>query len=155
MTPSHSEAARTYPRDGFALVAALLAIVLIGALVAGAMFATTEETRVGAAGGARDVALISAESAIASLVSEASVTRPEDVGVPGVVSQTTMMSGRSVTLYVTRLDSTIYWVVAEAAADPSRSRARRRIGLLVTTQPRPDGTMSISPISERAWSELF
>jgi Tfp pilus assembly protein PilX len=143
------------PRLGFALVAALLAIVLIGALVAGAMFATTEETRVGAMGVAREVALMTAESAIASFVSEASVTRPDDVGIAGVVSQTTLISGRSVTLYLTRLDSTIYWVVAEASADPSRSGARRRIGVLVTTRARSDGTMSITPISERAWSELF
>jgi Tfp pilus assembly protein PilX len=140
---------------GFALVAALLAIVLIGALVAGGMFATTEETRVGATGAARELALIAAESAIASRVSEASVTRPNEVGVAGVISETAQISGRPVTLYLTRLDSTIYWVVADAAADPVHSGARRRIGMLLTTERRLDGTISISPISERAWSELF
>jgi Tfp pilus assembly protein PilX len=142
-------------RNGFALVAALLAIVLIGALVAGAMFATTEETRVGAAGVARELALATAESAIASLVSEANIARPTEVGLAGVISWTGQISGRPVTLYLTRLDSTIYWVVAEAAADPLHSGARRRIGMLVMTERRPDGTISLNPISERAWSELF
>ena len=142
-------------RSGFALVAALLAIVLIGALVAGAMFATTEETRVTTTGAARELALATAESAIASLVSDANVARPTEVGVAGVISGTGQISGRPATLYLTRLDSTIYWVVAEAAADPLHSGARRRIGMLVTTERRPDGTISLNPISERAWSELF
>jgi Tfp pilus assembly protein PilX len=137
------------------LVAALLAVVLIGALVAGAVFVTAEETRVGANGAARELALMTAESAIASLVSEASVTRPSEVGVAGVISETAQISGRQVALYLTRLDSTVYWVVAEVAADPRRSGARRRIGMLVTTERPLDGTTSISPISERAWSELF
>jgi Tfp pilus assembly protein PilX len=137
------------------LVAALLAIVLIGALVAGAMFATTEETRVGAAGAARELALITAESAIASLISEVGVARPNEVGAAGAISATAQISGRPVTLYLTRLDSTLYWVVAEAAGDPLRYGARRRIGMLLTTERRLDGTLSISPISERAWSELF
>jgi type II secretory pathway pseudopilin PulG len=151
---SQCERRHDYQR-GFALVAALLAIVLIGAVVAGAMFATTEETRAGATGTARELALITAESAVASLVSQASVARPNEVGVAGVISETAQISGRPVTLYLTRVDSTLYWVVAEAAAGPLHSGARRRIGLLVTTERRLDGTISISPISERAWSELF
>jgi Tfp pilus assembly protein PilX len=142
-------------RHGFALVAALLAIVLIGALVAGAMFATTEETRVGATSVAREIVLMNAESAIASLVSESSVARPSDVGVAGVVSMHTQISGQSATLYLTRLDSTLYWIVAEAAADPRHSGVRRRVGMLVTTSRLSDGTISAMPVSERAWSELF
>ncbi len=142
-------------RQGFALVAALLAIVLIGALVSGAMFATTEETRVGTTGVAREVALMSAESAIASLVSSATLNLPTTIGVPGTLSQRSDISGHPVITYVTRLDSTIYWLVAQAVADPVHSGAQRRIGVLVTTRRRPDGSIVISPISERSWSELF
>lgn len=151
----HRVRGRENHRRGFALVAALLAILLIGALVTGAMLATTEETRAGATGVSRELALMAAESAVTALVSEASMMRPNEVGLGGAVSESTQISGRTVTLYLTRLDSTLYWVVAEAAADPRRSGARRRIGMLVTSEVRSNGTTSISPISERAWSELF
>jgi Tfp pilus assembly protein PilX len=140
-------------RKGFALIAALLAVVLIGALVAGAMFATTEETKVGSTAGARDVALTAAESALASAISMSAL--PTSIGVGGTTSQATEFSGRAVNVYSTRLDSTIYWLVAESAADASHSGAQRRVGIFVTAHAQPDGSISITPISERAWSELF
>jgi Tfp pilus assembly protein PilX len=142
-------------RSGFALVAALLAVVLIGALVAGAMFATAEETRVGTTGIARDIALMAAESALSAAVTSGGVALPNSVGVAGAKSQTTEISGRRVTLYSTRLDSTTYWFVAQCAADASHSGAQRRVGILVRAQRKADSSISIMPISERAWSELF
>src|SRR3954466_7516625 len=53
--------AMTATRHGRSLIAALLAVMLIGALVASAMFATTEGTKVGSAGVARDDAVTPAE----------------------------------------------------------------------------------------------
>jgi hypothetical protein len=143
----------TSPRKGFALIAAVLAIVLIGALVAGAMFATTEETKVGSAGIARDMALIAAESALASAVTTSAL--PTRIGIGGMTSRRSELGGRPVNVYVTRLDSTIYWFVAESAADASHSGAQRRVGILVAAHSQADSSISISPISERAWSELF
>jgi type II secretory pathway pseudopilin PulG len=59
----HTKAQPHAPRDGFALVAALVAIALIGALIAGAFFAATQERRLGASSGAAVRALGAAELA--------------------------------------------------------------------------------------------
>jgi Tfp pilus assembly protein PilX len=142
-------------RDGFVLVAALLAIVLIAALSAGAVFAVTEDTRAGATGVARDVALIAAESAIAITIRDRAAALPAVIGIAGTTSSRVDVPGAPVNVYITRLDSAIYWIVADVVANPDRSGARRRIGVLVMSVPAPGGSIIIDPISERWWAELF
>jgi hypothetical protein len=141
--------------DGFVLVGVMLAIVLIGALMAGALFAVTEDTRAGATGVARDVALIAAESAIGMTMRDRPADLPVVIGTAGTTASRVEWSGVPVIVYITRLDSALYWVVADVAADPDRSGARRRIGIVVTSVHAPDGSISIDPISERWWAELF
>jgi type II secretory pathway pseudopilin PulG len=141
--------------DGFVLVGVLLAIVLIGALVAGALFAVTEDTRAGATGAARDVSLIAAESAIAITMGDQLAVLPAVIGTAGTTSSRLDGSGVPVIIYITRLDSALYWVVADVVADPDRSGARRRIGIVVKSVRAPDGSIVIDPISERWWAELF
>jgi hypothetical protein len=141
--------------DGFVLVGVLLAIVLIGALVAGALFAVTEDTRAGATGVARDVSLIAAESAIGITLRDRLGDLPSVIGTAGTTASRVDESGVPVIIYITRLDSTLYWIVADVVADPDRSGARRRIGIVVTSVQAPDGSIVIDPISERWWAELF
>lgn len=142
-------------REGFVLVAALLAIVLIGALVAGALFAVTEDTKAGATGLARDVALLAAESAIGITMRDRGTELPMVIGTAGTTSFRVDGSGVPAVVYITRLDSTIYWIVADVAPNPDRSGARRRIGVVVMSVQAPDGSTTIDPISERWWAELF
>jgi hypothetical protein len=137
------------------LLAALLAIVLIGALVTGVMFATTEDTMAGSAGVEREAALIAAESAIAMVVTDSAAALPPTIGVSGTTSRSIDVEGRAVTIYITRLDSTLFVIVGEAVANSSRSGARRRVGVLVNAVHRAEGSTSIDLISRRAWSELF
>jgi type II secretory pathway pseudopilin PulG len=141
--------------DGFVLVAALLAIVLIGALVAGALFAATEETKAGATGVARDMALIAAESAIGITIRDRAADLPAVIGTAGTTSSLVDSPGAPAIVYITRLDSTIYWIVADVVANPDHSGARRRIGVVVMSARAPDGSIVIDPISERWWAELF
>ena len=141
--------------DGFVLVGVLLAIVLIGALVAGALFAVTEDTRAGGTGAARDVSLIAAESAIGITMRDRRGDLPVVIGTAGTTVSRVEESGAPVIVYITRLDSALYWVVADAVADPDRSGARRRIGIVVRSVQAPDGSIVINPISERWWTELF
>jgi hypothetical protein len=142
-------------RDGFVLPAALLAIVLIGALVAGVLFATTEDTRAGATSVAREMALIATESAVAMTVTDPAAMLPASIGVAGSTSRRYDRQGQPVVVYITRLDSTTYWIVAETGADPSQSRARQRVGLVVKAVEGSGGSITIGPISQRAWSDLF
>jgi type II secretory pathway pseudopilin PulG len=141
--------------DGFVLVAALLAIVLIGALVAGALFAATEDTRAGATGVARDLAVSAAESAIGITIRDRAADLPTMIGTAGTTSSRIDGPGTPAIVYITRLDSTTYWILADVVADPARWGARRRIGVVVTLVKAPDGSISIDPISERWWAELF
>ena len=141
--------------NGFVLAAALLAIVLIGALVAGALFAATEDTRAGATGVARDVALIAAESAIGKTVSGGLADLPAVIGSAGTTSVHVVGLGGPAVVYITRLDSALYWIVADVAANHDRSGARRRIGVVVMSVQAPDGSISVDPISEQWWAELF
>jgi Tfp pilus assembly protein PilX len=142
-------------RDGFVLAAALLALLLIAALVAGVLFAATEETRIGAASTRRQLGLAAAESAIEATIAD---WRTPSLA-PSAVGATRSMGlgdlGVAVTVYVTRLDSTIYWIVADAGDDAFQSGPTRRIGTLVTVKNAIDGSISIDRIPERWWSELF
>jgi Tfp pilus assembly protein PilX len=141
--------------DGFVLVAALLAIVLIGALVAGAVFATTEESKAGAVGVARDVALIAAETAIGITIRDRAAQLPTVIGTTGTISSRVGGPRGPAVVYTTRLDSALYWIVADVVADPDRAGARRRIGIVVKSVKAPDGSITIDPILERWWAELF
>jgi type II secretory pathway pseudopilin PulG len=142
-------------REGFVLVAALLAIVLIGALAVGVMFATTEDTRAGSSAVARDIALMAAESAIAMAITNRTTVLPGLIGPSGTMSHQVEGSGPSVIVYITRLDSAMYWIVADATPDGVHSGARRRIGIIVTAVESGDRAITLDPVFERAWSELF
>ena len=140
---------------GFVLVAALIAIVLIGAIAAGVVFATTEDTKAGSAGIARDIALMASESAIAVTLGDPDLTLPDPIGVAGTVSRRLDQDGSTVIVYITRLDSAIYWIVGDAEPDRAHAGARRRIGVVVNGVKRDDGSIAIDPVSQRYWSELF
>jgi type II secretory pathway pseudopilin PulG len=144
-----------HPRRGFVLVAALLAIVLIGGLAAGVLFAVTADTRAASTGVAREVARIAAESAIAVTIGGPPRALPVSTGVDGTVSRTVEDAGAPVVVYITRLDSAIYWIVADVTPDRMHFGSRRRVGALVKAVYAADGSMSMSPVSQRWWSELF
>ena len=142
-------------RRGFALAAVLLALMLIAALVASVFFAAMEETRIGSAAAAKELALVAAESAIESTVAAGLGEADAPIGLAAVCSSITSGFGMPVTVNVTRLDSTIYWIVAEAGSLSSQSTATRRIGVIVSAHFAPDHSITIDRIPERWWSELF
>lgn len=151
--PSEGERRSFRTSEGFALAAALLAIVLIGALVTGVMFATTEDTRIGATAVAREIAMVAAESALTIAVSNPA-TIPDSIGLAG--SRSFPVNGSPVVIvYITRLDSATCWIVAETLPDSFHSGAKRRVGVLARMSRAADGTRTIALISERWWSELF
>ena len=142
-------------RKGFALAAALLVLVLVSALVTGVFVATAEETKVGMAGMERHVALAAAESAIEMTIARFRVDTTTPIGVTGTKTFPIGDLEAPVIVYVTRLDSALYWIVADAGAAPGEARASRRIGVVVRAVATPDHSIIIDRISERWWSELF
>ena len=141
--------------SGFALPAALLAVLLIAALIAGAFGAVTEETRMGAAAADRQRALMSAESALQIVIATQSASPRDSIGVGETRSRQVEGLDVPVVVYVTRLDSSLYWLVADAGDTSSRSGIARRIGTVVRAKTGPAGSMIIDRIAERGWSELF
>jgi len=142
-------------RDGFALLVALLAALLIAALITGAFSATTEETRIGAAAADRQAALANAESAIELGISTLSSAMDGPMDVGETRQQEIAGLGEAGVVHVTRLDSSLYWIVAEAGSISSSSGISRRIGVVVRASKVPGHSISIDRIPERGWSELF
>jgi hypothetical protein len=128
---------------------------MIGALVTGVIFATTEDTMAGSAATERETAMIAVEAAIATIVADGSTPLPTSTGVVGTTSRSIDAHGQRVTVCMTRLDSTLLLIVGEAIGNRSSTGARRRIGILANTARGADGSITIDPISQRWWSELF
>lgn len=148
---SFAERGQRLAGAGFALPAALLMILLIAALIAGVFSAITEETRIGVATSDRQHALWSAESAVELTIA----AFPDDSMRLGETRSLPVDGlGVPVMVYVTRLDSSRYWLVADGGASPNSGIARR-VGVVVRATKWADGSLTFDRISERAWSELF
>lgn len=140
---------------GFALPAALLMILLIAALVAGVFSAITEETRIGVAAAERQHALLTAESAVELTITSLAAFAGDSIGIGETRSRSAEGLAPPTMVYVTRLDSSRYWVVADAGKASPNSGIARRVGVVVRVARAADRSMTIDRISERAWSELF
>jgi hypothetical protein len=143
------------PRKGFALVAAMLAVVLIAALVAGVLFATTEETRASTVSGDREVALDACDAAIAMVITEPGLLLPDSIGVGGMIASQAGGPGPEVIVYITRLDSALYSILAESVREPGSVGSAHRVGVVVRSSIAADHSIVIYPISERPWFEVF
>jgi hypothetical protein len=142
-------------RGGFALPASLLMVLLVAALIAGVFSAVTEETRIGAAATERELALLSAESAIETGITALTGSPDDSMSVGETRSRPIEGLGIPVALHVTRLGASLYWLVAEAGSTAPGSGIMRRIGVVVRATNGPDRSTTIDRIPERAWSELF
>jgi hypothetical protein len=127
-------------------------VLLIAALIAGVFNAITEETRIGVATADRQHALLSAESAVELTIS---AFRNDSMRFGETRSRPVEGLGVPVVVFVTRLDSSRFWLVADAGGASPNSGIARRVGVLVRATTRADRSMTIDRISERAWSELF
>jgi Tfp pilus assembly protein PilX len=142
-------------RSGFALAAALLSLLLIAALLASVFLATMEETRISGASAAKQLALSAAESAIETTIGTWNGTPADPIGVAGARMSRIDGFGMPVSISVTRLDSTLYSIVAVAPAVSSESSPMRRIGVIVRAEYGADHSIRIDRIAERWWSELY
>ena len=142
-------------REGFALPAVLLALLLIAALIAGVFSATTEEKRIGAAAAERQTALVTAESAIEITITAMSPPSEGPISLGETRSRQIEGLEAPAVVYITRLDSSLYWLVADAGGTSPSSGIARRIGVLVRARNGSEHSITIDRISERAWSELF
>lgn len=125
-------------RDGFALAVAIGAIVVIGALIAGVFFASTQQFRIGRNTLLQTRALTAAESGLNALFdsTQSSIKWKAawNVAPPGVKDTVVFTSPGVVdTVQLTKLNETNFLLVSEArAGSVLGAQARRRVGELVT-----------------------
>jgi len=144
-------------RAAFALAAALIAIVLIAAMVTGAVFAANQETSATAAEVADQQASAYAERAATLTAAfwacgECDAMQVGSVLVRSPISDPPLES----TVYVTRLDSALFLVTAEGRiVSSSTVRARRRISIAVRISRDSSGVSRARRVSEQAWFAAY
>ena len=146
-------------RSGIVLPAALICVVLIGALVAGAFIATTEETRMSANAVSDESALDAAETSVENRIAQWDAPFADSLALGTMRMAATSSSQFPSTTWVIRLDSTLFWVVAESrGADQTGGHAttvRQRVAVLVRTAKDSAGATSVFPLDQRAWAALY
>jgi type II secretory pathway pseudopilin PulG len=142
-------------RSGFILASALLALLLIAALVAGVFYASSEATRMGAAAADRQLALGAAESAIERTLRAWNAASGSSLRIGASYQSDDAEAEMPVALYITRVDSVVYWIVADAGPPHPGSGIASRIGVFARWRRAADGSITVDRISERWWSELF
>ncbi len=135
MSPSAERvSARPAGRDGIALVLALLAIAVIGALIAGAFFASTQEFRVGRNSLAQTRAFVNAEAGLNDVYAnwDNSLNAAMKTGDTRTYLKPDGSADPTARVVVTRTGDLSYWLVSHgSAAFAARTQSSRRTGLLL------------------------
>ena len=138
-------------RGGFALLATLVAITIIGALVSGALFATLARERAAAAELRSVRALAFAEYGLAVTVSAGGWDSSWSAAPPGLAGTRALVDGDAVdTVRIALLGERLCLVASEARVGAGREAARRRVAALVVLDPA--GAPSLAPV--RAWTDV-
>lgn len=141
-------------RKGFVLAVALLALLMIAGLLAGVVFAANEGTRMSVASADRELTLAVAESSIEEAMATADGSEWTGA-IGGSTASRQEGSSMPVTIYRTRLDTTLLWIVADAGPARAGSGVMSRVGVLARMNMVGGAVASVDRISERWWSELF
>ena len=144
-------------RIGFALAAALMALVLVAVMVTGALFATSQETHASEAEVLETRAAAYAEQAVLGKIDSWDGISCDALS-PGaviIVNPPTNPPLES-TVFITRLDSAVFLVVGEGRITSSGAvRIRRRIAVAVQIARDAQGVEHASRVSEQAWTALY
>lgn len=134
-------------RTGFALILAVLAVVVAGALIVATHVAVTLEHRMATAAVARQRAFAASEHALWKSVAEWDPSY--STLAPGAaVARVIHAAGDSAIITTVRLNEHTYWLVAEAAV----GEARRRTGANVVAVTDSTGAR-FRPVA-RSWVDL-
>jgi type II secretory pathway pseudopilin PulG len=145
-------------RPGFALAAALMAMVVIAVLVTGALFASSQETHASTAEILEARAAGYAERAVMGRVAGWNAGVCDSLAVGGVIMETPAADPPlESSLYITRLDSAVFLIVGEGriASLNGVTRIRRRIGVLVSTTRDAQNSIRVKRVSEQAWAAIY
>src|SRR5437868_13878381 len=128
---------------------------MIAVLVAGVFMATMEESHIATTSAARERALNATETALAGVVAGWGDRSAQQIGVAGQELSTISDASMPVSITVTRLDSTLYSIVAQARTPSSSSQVIRRVAVMISVHHRRDGPDVVEPIPLLWWSEFL
>jgi hypothetical protein len=141
-------------RRGFVLIVVLLLMTLGSALMIGAMNGSLVETEIVRVGTMQRQALVDAESEAwnAMISVDVAALRRSPLGPASVTSH----AAGNIVLNATveKVDTSIVWIVATATIHGGNLVARHRIGITALI-PHDTTDLSLHPVPERAWVELF
>lgn len=153
--PRRAEQPPRPARPGFVLAAALLALVVVGALAAGLLFSATQQLRAGGQGLAGERALAAAERALA----DASALWAGAGAAPPVGSVRerayAFEGGDAAALRLTSVTAATVWGSAVGESGAAHGRARRAVSMLFAVTAGPDGVPVLAPVTQRAWLQMF
>jgi len=137
------------------MATALVATILISALLASFFFAVTEETRSSAAIERRDRALAAGEAAIDIGLQRIRASFAENEAAGSTEAHLVDVDGFPTAVHVTRLDSSLVWLVA-VVGDAGRPGSQTlRVGVLAEASRSPSDSITIVRVTQRGWSELY
>lgn len=144
-------------RSGFALLASIVALVLIGALVTSGLFASNQESHSTGAELADQQTTQFAERAAVMAVSGWSCPECDLLEVGSVIIRNPAASPPlASTVFITRLDSALFLVTGEARLTRTGAAAlRRRVSIAVKTTRDSLGTTRASRIDGDSWAALY
>ena len=142
---------------GFALVSALIALVLIAVLVTGALFASSQESR--SAGTQLMDQKVFTFAERSALETVANWTCPECDLLPVgsvIIRNPVSLPPLESTVYITRLDSTVFLVTGEGRISESGASAvRRRVSIAVKITRDSLGVSTASHIAGDSWIAAY
>ncbi len=152
---------RSTPRDprrrGFVLVAAIVALVLIALLITGAFFASAQDLAVTRAELRDQQAFAYAEFSLANSLQSWDATARENMSVGETVTlQPAADPPLESSVFITKLDTALYMVVAEGRMQTADAyELRRRVGIMARTVLNGARVSPPERVAEQAWSELY
>ena len=140
-------------RAGFALLAAIVALVLIAVLVTGALYASSQESHSAGAELLDQKLLSLAERVTVEAASNWACPECDLLSAGSVIIRNPAPSPPlASTVYITRLDSAVFLVTGEARiTTPDVAAARRRVSIAVKITRDSLGVFSASRIHGDSW----
>lgn len=144
---------RMRQRRGVALLLALIALLLIGALASATLFQVQSDARVAGDAMARRRAEVAAERMLRITVATMSSPAMRALPIGGIRPSTDLTNGVTTTLTAVRTDSTLAWITASATAPSVRGTARAQLGVSVSIAP--VGSAPLQVIPGDAWTQIY
>jgi Tfp pilus assembly protein PilV len=140
-------------RRGVALLIALLALLLIGALVSATLLRVQSDARHARDAMARTRAEAAAERMIRITLATTSSATLRALPVGTSTTSTDLTNGVTTVVTVVRTDSTLAWIDATASAPSVRGSARARLGASASIVS--IGSASLRILPGDAWAQVY